>query len=128
MAMRMHKMVALGATAAVAGGSLIMGAGAANAAGDPDFKKLSAPGTVVSGQMFRITCQLNRKVNWAGAMAQLDQRRATIAAKRPVSASGNCGMRVVLSATGKQKIRVIVTQNGGALESSWLTIRVKSAT
>ena len=125
--MSMHKVVALGATAAIAGGALVMGAGAANAAGDPDFKQVSAPGTVVSGQMFRIKCQLNRKVNWSGAMAQLDQKRATINAKREVSASGNCSMRVVLSATGKQKIRVIVTQNGGAIESSWLTIRVKSA-
>ncbi|MFN8183660.1 MAG: hypothetical protein U0R23_04465 [Candidatus Nanopelagicales bacterium] len=121
----MHKVVALGATAAIAGGALMMSAGAANAAGDPDFKKVSAPGTVVSGQMFRIKCQLNRKVNWSGAMAQLDQKRATINAKRAVSARGNCSMRVVLRATGTQKIRVIVTQNGGAIESGWLTIRVQ---
>ena len=125
MAMMMHKVVALGATVAFAGGALIMGAGAANAASDPDFKKLSAPGTVVAGQWLRIKCQLNPKVNWAGADAQLDQKRATINAKREVSAGGNCSMRVVLRATGKQKIRVIVTQNGGAIESNWLTIKVK---
>ncbi len=125
--MSMHKIVALGATAAVAGGALITGAGVANAAGDPDFKKLSAPSSVTAGQMFRIKCQLNPKVNWSGAVAQLAQKRATINAKRDVSAGGNCSMRIVLSATGKQKIRVIVTQNGGALESSWLTIRVKPA-
>jgi hypothetical protein len=125
--MTMHKVAALGAMAAVAGGALMMGAGAANAVGDPDFKKVSAPGTVVSGQMFRIKCQLNKKVDWSGAMAQLDQKRATIRAEREVSPSGNCGMRVVLGPTGRQKIRVIVTQDGGAIESSWLTIRVKPA-
>jgi len=125
--MSMHKVVALGATVAVAGGALVSGAGAANAAGDPDFKKVSAPATVVAGQMFRIKCKLNPKVNWTGAVAQLDQKRATINAKRGVSSNGNCTMRVVLSATGKQKIRVIVTQNGGAIESSWLTLRVTPA-
>ncbi|MCU0277747.1 MAG: hypothetical protein MUF33_12840 [Candidatus Nanopelagicales bacterium] len=125
--MGMHKVVALGATVAVASGALILGSGAANAAGDPDFKKLSAPSSVTAGQLFRIKCKLDPKVNWNGAVAQLAQKRATINAKRDVSPGGNCSMRIVLSATGKQKIRVIVTQNGGALESSWLTIRVKPA-
>lgn len=125
--MTMHKVVALGATVAVTGGALMLGAGASNAAGDPDFKKFSAPGTVVAGQWLRIKCQLNPKVNWAGADAQLDQKRVTINAKREVSAGGNCGMRVFLTVTGKQKIRMIVTQNGGAIESKWLTIKVKPA-
>ncbi|HNE88660.1 MAG: hypothetical protein U0R27_13460 [Candidatus Nanopelagicales bacterium] len=126
--MSMGKVVAMGATVAVASGVVVMGAGAANAAGDPDFKKVSAPATVVSGQMFRIKCQLKKNVNWSGAMAQLDQKKATINAKREVSANGNCSMRVILGPTGKQKIRVIVTQNGGAFESKWLTIKVKPAT
>ena len=78
--------------------------------------------------MFRIKCQLKKNVNWSGAMAQLDQKKATINAKREVSANGNCSMRVILGPTGKQKIRVIVTQNGGAFESKWLTIKVKPAT
>ena len=125
--MSMGKVVAMGATVAVASGVVVMGAGAANAAGDPDFKKVSAPATVVSGQMFRIKCQLKKNVNWSGAMAQLDQKKATINAKREVSANGNCSMRVILGPTGKQKIRVIVTQNGGALESAWLKIKVKPA-
>lgn len=125
--MAMHKIAAISATVAFAGGTLFIGAGAANAAGDPDFKTFSAPTTVTSGQMFRVKCKLNPKVDWEGAVAQLDQKRATINAKRDVSAGGNCGMRVVLSATGKQKLRMIVTQDGGAIESSWLTIRVKSS-
>ncbi len=125
--MGINRVVAMTASAALAGGALVLSAGAANAAGDPDFKKVSAPSTVVSGQMFRIKCQLKKSVNWSGAVAQLDQKKATINAKRDVSANGNCSMRVILGPTGKQKIRVIVTQNGGALESSWLTIKVKPA-
>lgn len=125
--MNVNKVVAVGSSLALAGGALVLSAGAANAAGDPDFKKLSAPSTVVSGQMFRITCQLKKSVNWSGAVAQLDQKKATINAKRDVSPNGNCTMRVVLGPTGKQKIRVIVVQNGGAIESSWLTIKVKRA-
>lgn len=125
--MIMHKVVALGATVAVAGGAVMVGAGAASAASDPGFKKVSAPGTVTAGQLFRIKCQLVGKSGFQGAVAQLDQKRATINARRDVGARGDCSMRVVLTATGKQKIRVIVTQNLGAIESSWLTIRVKPA-
>jgi hypothetical protein len=125
--MNVNKVVAVGSSLALAGSALVMSAGAANAAGDPDFKKVSAPSSVVSGQMFRIKCQLKKSVNWSGAVAQLDQKKATINAKRDVSPNGNCTMRVVLGPTGKQKIRVIVVQNGGAIESSWLTIKVKPA-
>ena len=125
--MSIRKVMATGATAAIAGAALMASAGAASAAGDPDFKKVSAPKTVVSGAMFKIKCQLKKNVNWSGAVAQLDQKKATINAKRDVSSGGNCTMRVVLGPTGKQKIRVIVTQDGGALESAWLKIKVKPA-
>lgn len=125
--MSMRKVVAATVTLAATGGAMMMSAGAANAAGDPDFKTVSAPASVVSGQMFKIKCQLKKSVNWSGAVAQLDQKKATINAKRDVSANGNCTMRVILGPTGKQKIRVIVTQNGGELESAWLKIKVKPA-
>ena len=120
---RIRKMAAFAATGAMAAGTIVMGAGTAQAASDPDFKKVSAPKTVKAGQMFRIKCQMKRNVNWRGADAMLDQKAATINAQRPVSAKGNCSMRVVLRATGKQKIRVIVVQNLGAVESKWLKIR-----
>ncbi len=125
--MSMRTMMATGATAAIAGVAVMASAGTANAAGDPDFTQVSAPKTVVSGQMFKIKCQLKKSVDWSGAVAQLDQKKATINAKRDVSANGNCTMRVILGPTGKQKIRVIVTQDGGALESAWLKITVKPA-
>jgi hypothetical protein len=120
-----RKIAAFAATVAMAAGTIVMGAGTAQAASDPDFKKVSAPKTVTAGQMFRIKCQMKRNVNWQGADAMLDQKAATINAQRPVSAKGNCSMRVVLRATGNQKIRVIVTQNLGALESKWLKIKVQ---
>ncbi|HQR80272.1 MAG TPA: hypothetical protein PLT68_08640 [Actinomycetota bacterium] len=119
--------IGLGAVTAIAGGSLLMGAGAANAASDPDFRKVSAPQTVTAGQMFRLKCQMKRNVDWSGAQASLLGKRVAVNAKRPVSASGNCGMRVVLTVVGTQKIRVVVTQNLGAVESKWLRIKVLPA-
>ncbi|MEZ5186717.1 MAG: hypothetical protein R2720_13310 [Candidatus Nanopelagicales bacterium] len=121
-----RRLGALGAAVAIAGGALMMNAGSASAAGDPDFKKLSAPKTVTAGEVFRLKCQLNRNNNWKGAQASLVQKGATINAERAVSRKGNCTMRVILGATGKQKIRVVVVQGLGAIESKWLTIRVKS--
>lgn len=119
--------VGLGAVTAIAGGSLLMGAGAANAASDPDFKKVSAPQSVTAGQMFRIKCQLKRNVDWGGAEASLLGKRVAVNAQRPVSASGDCTMRVVLTVVGTQKIRVVVAQNRGAVESKWLKIKVNPA-
>ncbi len=117
----------LGTATALAGGSLLMGAGAANAASDPDFTKVKAPATVTAGQMFRLKCQLKKNVNWNGAQASLVGKRVPVNAQRPVSANGNCTMRVVLTVVGTQKIRVVVEQNLGAIESKWLKIRVAPA-
>lgn len=122
-----RRLAALGATVAMTSGALLMSAGTASAASDPGFKKVAAPKTVTAGEMFRIKCQLKRNNNWKGAQASLLQKRATINAERPVSAKGNCTMRVILRATGKQKIRVVVVQGRGAIESKWLKITVKPA-
>ena len=68
---RTRTILAMSATTAVAAGALLGGAGAANAANDPDFQKLKAPGVVTAGTMFRIACQLDKSVNWRGAEASL---------------------------------------------------------
>ena len=105
-----------------------MGAGAATAANDPGFTKVKAPKTVTAGQTFIIKCKLDTTANnWTGADAELLEKGATINAHRTVSSNGDCSMHVVLNATGKRKIRVVVEQNLGAIQSKWLTINVKPA-
>lgn len=118
-------LVASAAVVAVTGGVLISGAGAATAANDPGFRKVTAPKTVTAGEVFRIRCRLDRNNNWRGAEASLVQKGATINAKRSVYANGNCTMRVILRATGTQRIRVVVSQNLGAIQSRWLRINVQ---
>lgn len=120
-----RKAAALGATTVVAAGALVAGAGAASAASDPGFAKVKAPKTVTAGKSFRLTCQLDNNNNWAGAKAFLQEKAASINAWRPVDASGNCNFNVVLFATGPQKIRVIVEQNGGAIRSKWVKVNVQ---
>ncbi|HNE89606.1 MAG TPA: hypothetical protein PK902_09725 [Actinomycetota bacterium] len=123
-----RKVLAVGTTAALAGGALFMGAGAATAANDPGFTKVKAPKTVTAGQTFIIKCKLDTTANnWTGADAELLEKGATINAHRTVSSNGDCSMHVVLNATGKRKIRVVVEQNLGAIQSKWLTINVKPA-
>jgi hypothetical protein len=122
-----RKVLALSTAAAVAGGALMVGAGAAGAASDPDFKKVKAPKSVTAGETFVLKCQLKKSVNWTGADASLLEKGAAINAHRAVSASGDCSMHVVLNAVGKQKIRVVVEQNMGAIESKWVTINVTPA-
>ena len=80
-------------------------------------KRVSAPKTVTAGQMFRIKCQMKRNVNWRGADAMLDQKAATINAQRPVSANGNCSMRVVLRPPESRRSGHR-QQNLGAVQSS----------
>ena len=121
------KVLAMGTTAAFAGGAIVLGAGAANAANDPGFQKVKAPKSAVAGETFLIKCQLVATNNWGGATATLLEKGASVNASRSVSASGDCSMHVVLDATGKQKIRVVVEQNMGAIQSKWLTVNVKPA-
>ena len=79
----------------------------------------------MSLEKFRVNMKKN--VNWNGAQASLVGKRVPVNAQRPVSANGNCTMRVVLTVVGTQKIRVVVEQNLGAIESKWLKIRVAPA-
>lgn len=123
---KFRKVAALGATAAMAGGALFAGAGAANAANDPGFTKVKAPKSVKAGQTFVIKCKLDTSANnWAGADAVLIEKGATINAHRTVSSNGDCSMHVVLFAKGNQKVRVAVEQNLGAIQSKWLKINVQ---
>lgn len=123
---KIRKVAALGATAAIAGGALFAGAGAANAANDPGFTKVKAPKTVQAGQTFIIKCQLDTATNnWAGSDAILLEKGASINASRTVSANGDCSFHVVLFGKGNQKIRVVVEQNMGAIQSRWLKVNVQ---
>ncbi len=122
-----RKTLAVSTTAALAGGALFVGTSSAGAANDPDFTKVKAPKSVTAGETFLIKCKLQSSVNWSGATASLLEKGAAINAHRSVSATGDCTMHVVLDAVGKQKIRVVVEQNLGAIQSKWLTIKVKAA-
>lgn len=123
-----RKVLALGTTAALAGGALFMGAGAANAANDPGFTKVKAPKTVTAGKTFLVKCQLDTTANnWTGADAELLEKGALVNAHRTVASNGDCSMHVVLTATGNRKIRVVVEQNMGAIQSKWLKVNVKPA-
>lgn len=123
---KIRKVAALGATAALAGGALFAGAGAANAASDPGFTKVKAPKTVQAGKTFVIKCQLDTSANnWAGADAILLEKGAQLNAQRTVSSNGDCSFHVVLFGKGNQKVRVVVEQNLGAIQSKWLKINVQ---
>lgn len=123
---KMRKVAALGATAAIAGGALFASAGAASAANDPGFTKVKAPKTVMAGKTFIIKCQLDTTANdWAGADAVLLEKGAQLNAQRTVSANGDCSFHVVLFGKGNQKVRVVVEQNLGAIQSRWLKINVQ---
>jgi hypothetical protein len=122
---KIRKAGALGAAVAVASGALVLGAGAANAASDPGFGKLSAPKTVKAGQTFVLKCKLKSNNSWAGADAFLLEKGATINAHRTLASNGDCSFHVVLNAKGAQKIRVVVDQNGGAIQSKWLKVNVQ---
>lgn len=118
-----RKIVAASATAAVAGGALFAGAGAASAASDPDFQKVKAPKSVQAGQKFTLKCQLVPG-NYQGAEAHVLEKGASINAMRYVASNGDCTMHVVLFAKGARKIRVVIEKNGGATQSKWLKINV----
>ncbi|MCB0898234.1 MAG: hypothetical protein H6528_03855 [Actinobacteria bacterium] len=122
-----RKVLAVSTTAALASGALFMGAGAANAASDPNFKKVKAPKSATAGQTFILKCKLTPASVFNGADAYLEEKGATINAHRTVSSNGDCSMHVVLNATGKRKIRVVVEQNLGAEISKWVTVNVKPA-
>ncbi len=119
-----RRLMATGAAVAVTAGTIMAGAGAANAANDPGFKKVKAPKTVMAGQTFIIKCQLGAG-NWLGAEATLLEKGASVNANRQVSASGDCSMHVVLNAVGARKVKVVVEQNLGAIETKWLKINVQ---
>lgn len=104
-----------------------MGTGAANAAGDPSFKKVKAPKSVMAGQTFILKCTLTPASAFTGADAYLEEKGATINAHRTVASNGDCSMHVVLNAVGKRKIRVVVEENMGADVSKWVTVNVKPA-
>lgn len=123
---KMRKVAALGATAAIAGGALFASAGAANAASDPGFTMVKAPKTVTAGKTFIVKCQLDTATNdWAGSDAILLEKGAQLNAQRTVSANGDCSFHVVLFGKGNQKIRVVVEQNMGAIQSKWLKVNVQ---
>jgi len=120
--------LALGTSVALAGGALFMGAGVATAASDPGFTKIKAPKTVTVGQTFLVKCQLDTSQNnWTGADAELLEKGALVNAHRTVSSNGDCSMHVVLTATGNRKIRVVVEQNLGAIQTKWLKVKVNPA-
>ncbi|MEI2642649.1 MAG: hypothetical protein U0R28_08640 [Candidatus Nanopelagicales bacterium] len=123
--MSIRKVVAAGATAALAGGLVVAGAGAANAANDPGFSKVKAPKTVMAGKTFILKCKLSSSNNWTGADATLLEKGAAINATRSVSSNGDCSFHVVLDSKGAQKIRVVVEQNMGAIQTKWLKINVQ---
>lgn len=123
--MSIRKVVAAGATAALAGGLVVAGAGAASAANDPGFTKVKAPKTVQAGKTFILKCQLATNNAWNGADAFLLQKGASINAQRTIAANGDCSFHVVLFSKGAQKLRVVVDQNGGAIESKWLKVTVQ---
>ncbi len=120
-----RRLMATSAAVAVTAGTLMAGAGAANAASDPDFTKVKAPKTVMAGETFLIKCQLTKSNNWTGAKASLLEKGASVNAHRKVSASGDCSMHVVLNAVGARKVKVVVEQNLGAIETKWLKINVQ---
>lgn len=122
---KIRKAVALGATAAMASGALVMGAGAANAASDPGFTTVKAPKSVKAGKTFVLKCQLDTNNSWAGADAFLLEKGAPVNAHRTVASNGDCSFHVVLFAKGTQKIRVVVDQNGGAIQSKWMKVTVQ---
>ncbi len=122
-----RKVLAVATTTAVTGGALFMGATGASAANDPDFKKVKAPKSVMAGETFLIKCQMKKTVDWSGSDAFLLEKGASVNARRSMGANGNCSMHVVLYATGKRKVRVVVEKNLGAEQSRWITINVKSA-
>jgi hypothetical protein len=123
---KMRKVAALGATAAIAGGALFASAGAASAANDPGFTKVKAPKTVTAGKTFIVNCQLDTSVNnWAGADAILLEKGAQLNAQRTVSSNGDCSFHVVLFGKGNQKIRVVVEQDMGAIQSRWMKVNVQ---
>lgn len=122
-----RKALAVGTTAALAGGALFMGTGAANAAGDPNFKKVKAPKTAVAGETFILKCKLTPASAFVGADAYLEEKGATINAHRTVSSNGDCSMHVVLNAVGVRKIRVVVEQDLGAEVSKWVKVNVTPA-
>lgn len=121
-----RKLMAIGAAGAVAAGA-VLGANAATAANDPGFTKVKTRKAVKAGKTFLIKCQLDATQNWTGAYATLLEKGAAINASRSVSSNGDCSMHVVLDAVGQQKIRVVIEQNGGAIQSRWLKINVKPA-
>lgn len=111
---------------ALAGGLVVAGAGAASAANDPGFTKVKAPKTVQAGKTFILKCQLDASANnWSGADATLLEKGAAINATRSVSSNGDCSFHVVLDSKGAQKVRVVVEQNMGAIQSKWLKINVQ---
>lgn len=123
---KFRKVAALGATAAIAGGALFASAGAASAASDPGFTKVKAPKTVTAGKTFIIKCQLDTAMNdWAGSDAILLEKGAQLNAQRTVSSNGDCSFHVVLFGKGNQKVRVVVEQDMGAIQSKWLKINVQ---
>lgn len=115
-----RKIGAIAVSGAVAGGMLIAGAGAANAASNP---KVSGPAKVKAGKTFVLDCTV-KGTGWAGADAFLMEKGASINAHRTVSSNGDCSFHVVLFATGKRQLRVVVDQNMSATQSKWITVNV----
>jgi acyl dehydratase len=118
-----RKVMAVGASAAVAAGLVVAGAGSATAASG--FQKVKAPKTVQAGQTFILKCKVAGNNAWTGADAYLMEKGAVINAHRTIASNGDCSFHVVLNATGTRKIRVVVDQNGGAIVSKWVKVNVQ---
>ena len=123
---RLRRYAAAGAGAALLGSTLVVaGAGQANAY--DEFKQLSAPSKVQSGQKFTLKCQLSKGdgwKGWRGQPAKVRGKTVPVNASRPIGARGDCSMHLMLFARGTQKIRVVTIGGNNELRSKWLTIKV----
>ena len=125
---RAVRIVGATAVAGVAFSGIAVAGAASASASVKDPVVVQAPKKVQAGDLFKLSCKIKPKKTakiWKGATAVVHEKGVPIHASRVVGKNGACSMNLVLTDTGKHKLRVVVLGAQNDLRSKLVTIRVQ---
>lgn len=105
----------------------VVAASSASAA-TPKPVVISAPSSVAAGQEFTLKCNIKpKKIGklWKNSTAVVHEKGLPIHASRVVGSNGACSMKLILNATGKHKLRVVVVGPQNYIASKWINVHIK---
>ena len=127
---RTRKIGILGSTAAVTlaigAAGVVIAPGASAATSKPVV--ISAPKSVTSGSEFTLKCNIKPKSigkGWKGATAVVHENGVPVRASRVIGKNGACSMKLILSAKGSHKVRVVAIGAQNVIKSGWINVKVK---